>query len=159
MGSRKSRGGVGSGLSPKRNKCRKRRLEQQLPLILLVYLLLGRGKQKLLMILFLELFSNTVGAVWLRRMFNMSGFLTETFFLSAQQAKRNTEERNPTSVPLNDVGWLLGHHEGPWHGPTVGRKGLFAFLFSCCTSLLQGLLLFAKFLHFLKENPRTSLRL
>lgn len=72
MEGRKS-GGVGMGewvLPERRNKYRKRLLEQQLPLILLVYLLLGRGKQKLLMILFLELFSNSVArkgccALWL----------------------------------------------------------------------------------------------
>lgn len=63
--------GVGEWVVPeRRNKYRKRLLEQQLPLILLVYLLLGWGKQELLMILFLELFSNSVArkgcaAVWL----------------------------------------------------------------------------------------------
>lgn len=65
--------GVGVGqwvVTERRNKYRKRLLEQQLPLILLVYLLLGWGKQELLMILFLELFSNSVAregcaVVWL----------------------------------------------------------------------------------------------
>lgn len=52
-------GGVGgSSLSLReRNKYRKRRLAQQLPLIWRISLLLGRGEQKLLVTLFLELFS------------------------------------------------------------------------------------------------------
>ena len=50
-------GGAGEWVLPeRRNKHRKRLLEQQLPLILLVYLLLGRGKQKLLGIIFRAIF-------------------------------------------------------------------------------------------------------
>lgn len=41
----------------RRNKYRKRRLAQQLPLIWRILRLLGRGEQKLLVTLFLELFS------------------------------------------------------------------------------------------------------
>lgn len=51
-------GGRVSVVLKRRNKYRKRWLAQQLPLIWLISLLLGRGGQKLLETLFLELFSD-----------------------------------------------------------------------------------------------------
>ena len=85
--------GVGEWVVPeRRNKYRKRLLEQQLPLILLVYLLLGWGKQELLMILFLELFS-----VWLERVALLFGYeecLARLIFLQKGFVPRCTSMLN-----------------------------------------------------------------
>lgn len=158
--------GVGEWVVPeRRNKYRKRLLEQQLPLILLVYLLLGWGKQELLMILFLELFSNSVArkgctAVWLWRMFSMPNLLTEGLCSQVRQhVKLNIlKKESYISAPK----WCLVTPLAPWgalpwsySGASWGRSDL---LFPP-DSTSPGSLTIFQILTLLRESPRAPFRL
>ena len=63
-------------------------------------------------------------------------------------AMLNTLKKESVSVPPTDVGCLLWHHEGPWHGLFLVPAGGGLIYSFPQTPLLQGPLLFAESLHY-----------